>query len=135
MKPKEIAKNFLTAQADHHAKMARAHQTAADASEEDDKESPWATFHQAAAASHTTMGEQCVAMCQECEKVSAVDFGKAELTDDQIIPSQVSGVAPEPAGGGVRMVLRTGQTDHSAASKTQQPAGSFDFSKLHAIEE
>ena len=128
MRPKEVMKKFLTAQAAHHSEMSKVHQTSADDYEDGCSEN---VFHKAAATSHLKAGETCAECAKSCDKAEfAGDLNKMEEFDfDSLVPTLVSSVAPTVPPG-IRAVPRYGQRDFSAESRKTSVGTPIDAATL-----
>jgi hypothetical protein len=122
---KKQIQDFLTGAGEHHAAMAKAHQTAADGYEAD---STPHVFHKTAMDSHTNMADVCLAACKVLQNADLSDFEKRDFKN--LMPTPISAVTPDaPAHAHLRRVPRAGQPE------PQTPIVSDVFSKLISVDE
>jgi len=132
MRPSQLQKlahSFFADSAEHHLRLSKAHLAHAEALAEDESaaDSPGLAFHKECADAHAGYAEKCLAMAKNLDPALKV-FKAAGMDDDEVLPSPVSRVAPEPSG--LRMVPRTGSPQ--IAEKADVPQ---EFLRLVAIEE
>jgi hypothetical protein len=103
MTTRDHLKDFHTRAGEHHARMARIHQSALNKAREMEANGTQ-EFLESAMLEHTSMAQHHV----ECAKSLAQTSKAMGLSDDRVMPDLISGVLPETASN-IRGVPRYGQ--------------------------